>query len=74
VEEQLLTNPILELQTTPPAEGEGEKPADEFPAKIDDLIKKEAAISIGPSISRRRNTTNQLQAMGVYRGKERIYV
>jgi RNA polymerase sigma-54 factor len=43
VEEQLLTNPILELQTTPPAEGEGEKSADEFHAKADEFEQKESS-------------------------------
>ena len=43
VEEQLLTNPILELQTTPPAEGEGEKPADDFSAKTDEFEQNESA-------------------------------
>jgi RNA polymerase sigma-54 factor len=37
VEEQLLTNPILETQAAPPPEGEGEKTADEFQAKTDEF-------------------------------------
>lgn len=36
VEEQLLTNPILEVQGPSPAEGETEKPSDDYQPKSDD--------------------------------------
>jgi RNA polymerase sigma-54 factor len=36
VEEQLLTNPILEVQGPAPAEGENEKPSDDYQPKNDD--------------------------------------
>ncbi|HYE67098.1 MAG TPA: hypothetical protein VEA58_00725, partial [Anaerovoracaceae bacterium] len=37
VEEQLLTNPILEIQTVTPSEGESEKSSDDFQAKNEDF-------------------------------------
>ena len=37
VEEQLLTNPILEVQNSPPPENENEKTGDEFQPKNEDF-------------------------------------
>ncbi len=37
VEEQLLTNPILEIQTASPSEGEGEKSSEEYQTKNEDF-------------------------------------